>query len=249
MGNALGSNWALYGLYMGSIKTHAILVAELSQRAFEALPGRARASGNGRGSRSRAQVAGEVGGSRVGGSGSAGPWRRPRGLGSLRMPPSSRLAGFGRKVHVARFAGLCLKARVARFAGFGSKASSRALLGAARKPASRAVPGLAWQRAPRVLMDSARSPRRGRALRGSPWPVDVLPGRVARRRRRRRRRQHSAKLNASFADPPTPEFQCSAARGILPAGPQEKKKEAARYCANIGIGGPGAPTRGRKTCV
>ena len=137
MGNALGSNWALYGLYMGSIKTHAILVAELSQRAFEALPGRARASGNGRGSRSRAQVAGEVGGSRVGGSGSAGPWRRPRGLGSLRMPPSSRLAGFGRKVHVARFAGLCLKARVARFAGFGSKASSRALLGAARKPASR----------------------------------------------------------------------------------------------------------------
>ena len=64
MGNALGSIWALYGFYMGSIKTHTILVAELSQRAFEALPGRARASGNGRGSRSRVRFAGEVGGSR-----------------------------------------------------------------------------------------------------------------------------------------------------------------------------------------
>ena len=88
MGNALGSIWALYGFYMGSIKTHTILVAELSQRAFEALPGRARASGNGRGSRSRVRVAGEVGGSRVAGRwpvflAAHRPWGSPDRNGAL----------------------------------------------------------------------------------------------------------------------------------------------------------------------
>ena len=109
-----------------------------------------------------------------------------------------------------------------------------------------------------VILSPRPLPRgpRGRALRGSPWPVDVLPGRVARRRRRRRRRRRPhlttspssssssppstlRETKRKFCRPPDPLISMFSGARNSARGPSGKKQKPRAIARTLKLGGRG----------